>query len=367
MTDASDGDRRPEPTLAVVLIARNQVWNVERLVRSVRDEPRCRSADVVLADSASDDGTPRLAQQLGVRVVGLDPGRRLTAAAGRVAGQEATRGDYVLFLDGDMELAAGWLGPAIDYLEAHPEVAGIAGRVLDLPRSWEGPGREEDGAGSTGGASANGAGTVGVRASDKVAVDPSDPGGRSAAGGAVLDPVTVPFVAGASLYRRAALDAVGSFDTALYSDEEPELGLRLRAAGYTLVQERRLMAFHFTDPPDRLLTTFRRWRRNLYLGAGQIVRKHLGRPYLGVWLRERGFFIPPALAFLALLLAVAAWAATGRATLVVAWVVAMVLVVLGLAWRRRSLESAAETILERLFHLDGLVRGFFAYRRDRTG
>src|SRR5690606_41864900 len=94
---------------------------------------------------------------------------------------------------------------------------------------------------------------------------------------------------------------------------------------------------------------------------------HDALPIFGVWLRERGCFLPPALAFLALLLAVAAWAATGRATLVVAWVVSMVLVVLGLAWRRRSLESAAETILERFFHLDGLVRGFFAYRRDRTG
>src|SRR5690625_4465821 len=95
--------------LAVVLIARNQVWNVERLVRSVTSTPEGASAELVLVDSASGDGTPQRARELGVTVLELDGSQRLTAAAGRVAGQEATESDYVLFLDGDMELAPGWL------------------------------------------------------------------------------------------------------------------------------------------------------------------------------------------------------------------------------------------------------------------
>lgn len=315
------------PELAVVLIARNQAWNVARLVGSVLASPTAAAAEIVLADSASQDDTALIATELGVRVVPVGPSRRLTAAAGRVAGQVATSSEYILFLDGDMELVNGWLEPALALLRGSPDVAGIAGTVRDLPKDTSRYHAERESA--------------------------SEKHHRVR---------ETPFIGGASLYRRSALEAVGSFDSALYSDEEPEVGLRLRAAGFRLLLDDRPMVVHYSDPPDKLATTYGRWRRNLYLGAGQIVRKHLGTPLLAVWLRERGFWIPPALALLALVIALAVWRAGGGGALALTWTTAMLLAFGGLAWRRRSLSSAAETFLERAFHLDGLLRGLWLYR-----
>jgi len=38
------------------------------------------------------------------------------------------------------------------------------------------------------------------------------------------------------MYRRAVLEEVGTFNPYLNSDEEPELGLRIRHAGYRILE-----------------------------------------------------------------------------------------------------------------------------------
>src|SRR5205814_10040498 len=48
----------------------------------------------------------------------------------------------------------------------------------------------------------------------------------------------VSFVAGgAALYRRSVLEHVGTFNPYLFSDEEPELYIRIRHAGYQVLQQ----------------------------------------------------------------------------------------------------------------------------------
>ena len=324
-------DREARPDLAVVLITRNQSWNVSRLVRSVQERTAELATALVLVDSASSDDTVQIARDLGLRVIELDGSQRLTAAAGRLAGQQASASEYLLFLDGDMELVDGWLEPALAALEQDERIAGIAGQVIDLPLP--------DASGTPA--------PIGRVNSHQAAA-------RS-------DMVEAPFVGGAALYRRSALESVGSFDAGLYSEEEPELALRLRAAGYVLMMSGAPMVLHYTAPTDRLATTVARWRRNLFLGAGQVVRKHLGRPTLWIWLRERGFWIPPVAALLFLLAALSTWSLTGRPTWTIVWIATMAAVVAGLSWRRRSLVGAAHTLLKRLVYLDGFIRGFFLY------
>lgn len=330
MTRVAAVDRLGRNDLAVVLITRNQVWNVRRLVRSVRELTTGTSVDLVLVDSASDDGTVEAALDLGVRVVELDGASRLTAAAGRLAGQRVTSSDYLLFLDGDMELVPGWLEWALATMRSDMRVAGIAGRVVDLPIPV--PGRPDD--------LWNGAVEAGAKHVERFYAR---------------------YLGGAALYRRSALNEVGSFDAALFSEEEPELSLRLRGAGYKLLKTSLPMVLHYTAARESPTTTYGRWRRNLYMGVGQVVRKHLGHPILFTWIRERGLWIAPALALLAMVAAFGAWLATSSPKWILAWVVTASAVFGGLAWRRRSAVSAAHTFLKRLVHLDGLVRGFFLY------
>ena len=101
-------------SLDIVIITKNQGWNVRRLVESVlRETESLNSTDVILVDSASTDDTVSVAQDLPIRVIRLSKRQRLTAAAGRQAGITQTNGDVVLFLDGDMELRPGWIPAAL--------------------------------------------------------------------------------------------------------------------------------------------------------------------------------------------------------------------------------------------------------------
>ena len=96
--------------LAVVLITKNQAWNIERLIESVlRATAGVASSEVWLVDSASTDCTVELAKQYPVNILRLRPDLPLTPAAGRYVGYSYSQSQYVLFLDGDMELYPDWL------------------------------------------------------------------------------------------------------------------------------------------------------------------------------------------------------------------------------------------------------------------
>ena len=124
--------------LSVILITRNQAWNVDRLVGWVlREAP---DAEVVLVDSLSDDDTvaPRAASHP-IRVLRFREGWTLAPPAGRYVGTHHVSGDAILFLDGDMDLCPGWLAEALDTLHRFPDVAAVTGEIIDVVPGDEPP------------------------------------------------------------------------------------------------------------------------------------------------------------------------------------------------------------------------------------
>jgi glycosyltransferase involved in cell wall biosynthesis len=247
--------------LSVVLISKNQEWNIPRLVESVlRETARFPSREIVLVDSASTDRTTEIAARYPISVLKLCPEQRLTAAAGRYVGYKRTTGDLVLFLDGDMELCEGWLDQALGVMRSRSDIAVVCGRVIDRPKALHTPTVEHLEALGT--------------------------------GAAVVD---VLHGGGAAMYRRSVLEQVGTFNPYLYSDEEPELCLRVRHAGYRVLRLPRPIAFHYSAPAEALSTLLGRRSRNLWLGYGQNIRYLSDSPLLWPYLRERGWAVAPAL------------------------------------------------------------------------
>lgn len=120
--------------LDIVIITKDQGWNVRRLIESVLRETDGRAgAEIILVDSASSDDTVDIASDYPIRVIRLSKRQRLTAAAGRHAGLSQTNGDVVLFLDGDMELRRGWIDAALDLFARRPDIAVVSGDVVDQP------------------------------------------------------------------------------------------------------------------------------------------------------------------------------------------------------------------------------------------
>jgi glycosyltransferase involved in cell wall biosynthesis len=317
-------------SLDVVIITKDQGWNVRRLIESVLRETEGRpGTEIILVDSASSDDTVDVASEYPIRVIRLSKRQRLTAAAGRHAGLSQTGGDVVLFLDGDMELRRGWIDAALGLFARRPDIAVISGEVIDQP----------------------------IRARCLRAVESVGEIQRAS-----FSEVT--HGGGAAAYRRSVLDRVGSFNPYLFSDEEPELCLRIRHAGYRIVRLDRPIADHYSDPSGAISTLFGRRRRNLYLGPGQALRIHLGSGLLFPYARERGFGLLPV-AGLALGVATLGMSLVFRQPRWAAfWLGIVATLFVADAARKRSMYRALFTMVQRLVFAEGTVKGFVGSPAD---
>jgi glycosyltransferase involved in cell wall biosynthesis len=116
-------------TVGVVVIGRNEGERLQRCLRSMTEQ----LAHLVYVDSGSSDESVAMSRALGVTAIELDMSIPFTAARARNEGFEALllaqpRTDYVFFVDGDCEVAGGWLQEAAEFLDTRRDVAVVWGR-----------------------------------------------------------------------------------------------------------------------------------------------------------------------------------------------------------------------------------------------
>lgn len=239
--------------VGVVAIGRNEGVRLERCLLSARSH--CDA--VVYVDSGSTDGSVPLAQSLGVTVVELDLARPFTAARARNAGFAALMAahpdvQFVMFVDGDCELAPDWLPTAKDALAANPGCGVVCGRrrerspdasIYNLlcDMEWD-----------------------------------TSIGDAKACGGDAL-------------MRCAAFQSVAGFRDDLIAGEEPELCVRLRQRDWTISRIDAEMTRH-----DAAMTSFRQWwKRSVRAGHayaegallhGLGAEQHWLRESVSIWL-----------------------------------------------------------------------------------
>ena len=201
-----------------VVIGRNEGARLERCLSSVQNlVPR-----LVYVDSQSTDNSVEIAGKASANLIVLDLSVPFSAARARNAGLDHLKAvhpevSFVQFIDGDCELNAAWLRSALSVLEEQDHVAVVFGRtrernpdsslynlVCDL--EWDTP--------------------IGV---------------ANACGGIAL-------------MRLTALEQVGAFDPNFVAGEEPEMCLRLRRAGWSILRIDDEMTLH-----DANIYRFRAW------------------------------------------------------------------------------------------------------------
>lgn len=215
------------PGIGVVAIGRNEGERLARCLASID-----RGVPVVYVDSASTDGSPEAARAAGAIVHPLDLARPFTAARARAEGAAllfdrfpATA--FVMFVDGDCELEAGWLARAADFLAANPGFAAVGGRR-----------RERHPEASFYNALAD--------------YEWMQPAGETESCG------------GDAMMRTDAYRAVGGFDATMIAGEEPELCSRLRAGRWRIMRLDAPMTIH-----DAATFRFGQWwRRGVRSGFG---------------------------------------------------------------------------------------------------
>jgi GT2 family glycosyltransferase len=206
--------------IGVVVIGRNEG---ERLRCCLASVAGCTDA-VVYVDSGSTDGSVEVASRLTADVVPLDMSKPFTAARARNAGFKRLREilpqcELVQFVDGDCELVAGWIDKAVAFLDAHRDVAAVCGR-----RRERYPMR-----------------SVYNKLCD---IEWDTPVGETKACG------------GDVLMRADAFEQVGRYRADMIAGEEPELCVRLRAAGWRIWRLDAEMTLH-----DAAMTRIGQWWR----------------------------------------------------------------------------------------------------------
>ncbi len=260
--------------IAVVAIGRNEGARLERCLTSVEEG----AAVLVYVDSGSTDGSAAIAQSLGAQVVNLDMAQPFTAARARNAGylsalQAAPAVEFIQFVDGDCEVAAGWVTKASTFLRMQPLAAAVCGR-----RRERFPDK-----------------TIYNRLCD---MEWDTPVGQALACG------------GDVLVRVASLLQVGGYREDLIAGEEPELCVRLRAKGWQVWRLDEEMTLH-----DAAMTRFSQWwKRSMRAGYAFAEGAHLhGAPPERHWVRESrsawvwGLGLPLALLLLGLVWPVVFW------------------------------------------------------------
>jgi GT2 family glycosyltransferase len=209
-----------------VAIGRNEGERLRRCLESIR----AQGIPAVYVDSGSSDGSVTLAHELGAEILELDPSKSFSAARARNEGAARLRESvealrWVLFIDGDCELVDGFLDAAINALSSDESCAVVFGRRTERhPNAspynllcdieWDG-----------------------------------SPGEVTACGGDAL-------------MRASAFAAVEGFDPSFIGGEEPELCVRLRAAGWRIRRIAAPMTIH-----DAAMTRFSQWWRRAMRGG----------------------------------------------------------------------------------------------------
>jgi GT2 family glycosyltransferase len=213
------------PVVSIVIPVYDKIAYTSACLRSIAAHAGETPFEVIVVDDGSGDATPqRLADVAGLRV--LRNPRNLGFIGSCNAGAAAARGEYVLFLNNDTLVTAGWLEALLRCLREAP-AAGLVGARLVYP-----DGRLQESGGIV---FADGSGWNVGRFGDPA--DPRYAFRREA-----------DYCSGAAiLLARALFERLGRFDTrytpAYY--EDTDLAFAVRAAGLKVYVEPAATVIHF--------------------------------------------------------------------------------------------------------------------------
>jgi len=225
-----------QPKVSVAILTWNRREHVLRAIESVLRQSY-RPLEVVVVDSASNDGTAKTIEDLysEVRLIRLN--RNFGCPEGRNIAMANCSGEIVFCLDDDAWVGDGTIAKCVDCLANYPDVGIIACQVIP-------PGK----------------GTQGEK--DYV--------------------YTNCFSGGACAIRRQVLEAVGYYPSDFYRQgEENDLALRVLEAGYRILYVPSATVFHVSAGPSKRSLIYLSCRNDLYT----VVRRYPGLllPVAFVW------------------------------------------------------------------------------------
>lgn len=291
-------------SVTIAIKAYNEEEHIASAIESALRAARTVGGSVLLADSASSDRTVEIAMAYPLRILQMTQGDRRSCGAAAQLVFQGVQTQYFYLMDGDMRLSETFLSEAVAWLDEHPLCAGVGGSVVE---------------------------TLLANSEFKIRNKAMRHEQHRQAG-------YVDRLDGGGLYRTSAIQEVGYFaHPELKSYEEFDLAARLTASGWKLARLPDKAVEHTGHKKSGFTMLRYRFLSGQMGGAGGVLRAALGKPHLGVVLRQ--------LRQLWVYLAVIAWWVALPATLLLAGPLPALGLLLGplafLTVRRRSLPLGA--------------------------
>lgn len=302
---------------------------IESVIAALKAVPDIES-EIIVADSGSKDRTVEIASRYPVIIAQIQAPAKASCGVGPQLGFQYSKGEFVALMDGDMLLDPTFLPEAFDYLDKHPRVAGVSGDINEV----------------------NLDNLEFTRRVQRIA---------SQVKHGVRDRLN-----GGGVYRRAAIEEAGYFsDRNLHAFEEFDLAQRLRLRGWTLYRLDRRYVDHFGHNINSYVLLTRRWSSKYLLGTGELLRAG--------WQQGRLKQVVQENPEIKLWLGVYAWWAILLFCLIgslfhpiglLAFVAFLVLPVVAMSIKKKSLELGLYAIVAWCFHAAALPFGILSRRKD---
>ncbi len=302
--------------VGIVVIGKNEGERLRACLASLDID----NYPVIYVDSGSTDNSVAIANGIGAEVIELDMSVPFSAARARNAGYRRLLKNYpqirfIQFIDGDCTLEEKWITEAIAAFEKDDKLAAVTGHLHEKNPNLTPYNKLCD-------------------------IEWRSPVGEVASGE----------FGGIVMLRAKVLQEMGGYDTRLVAGEEPELGARIKLAGYKTKKIDQKMATH-----DANMTRFSQWwKRAVRFGHAQGLRSRISntphssqdaRKIKSTWFW--GLLLP-------LFIIIAAIPSKGLSLLLLGGYLA-------LAYRIfRSRRKAGDTIAESLLYARYTVLGKFA-------
>jgi len=217
--------------VSIVIIGRDEESNIANCIESAIKESKGIESEIILIDTESTDKTIEIAKKYRFNIFQIPYNKYRSPSAARFIGTKYCRGEYILFLDGDVVLIKNWIKTAVSYF-SEEGLAAVRGEVFYVY-----PGEK---------------------------LNMNHPGRPLAHYGKYLGGPAV-------MYRKKALDQCGTFHPFLKGEEERELSHRLYSKGWKLRIVTVPMAYHFNKVRNKSEIDE---KAGYFKGFGQILREY---------------------------------------------------------------------------------------------
>ena len=119
--------------VSVIITTKNEESIIARLIKSIKNQSY-KYNEIILVDNKSWDATAGIAKKMGVKIYTFGPER----SAQRNFGAKAALGEYLLFLDADMELTPDVLKSCVEICYKDKKIGGVIIPEVSIAHTfWE--------------------------------------------------------------------------------------------------------------------------------------------------------------------------------------------------------------------------------------